>query len=120
MKSIKQATLDYLDSVVLARSPNTARTYRNAVNLFLTELDSRGIQIESADCKDLPTEAIAWFAQALKQYAPATERLYLTAATGFFEYLAAESLAEINLPRLKLLIRQRARRTGNNSANAYP
>jgi integrase len=31
---------------------------------------------------------------------------------GFYEYVAAERLAEINLPRLKLLIRQRARRPG--------
>ena len=57
-------------------------------------------------------EAITWFATALKDSAPATERLYLTAVAGFYEYLAAEKLSEINLPRLKLLIRQRARRPG--------
>jgi integrase len=38
--------------------------------------------------------------------------LYLTAVTGFYEYLAAEKLSEINLPRLRLLIKQRARRSG--------
>ncbi len=31
---------------------------------------------------------------------------------GFYEFLAAERLAEINLPHLRLLIRQRARRPG--------
>ena len=31
---------------------------------------------------------------------------------GFFEYLSAERLCEINLPRLRLLIRQRARKPG--------
>lgn len=36
----------------------------------------------------------------------------LTAVTGFFEYIAAEQLTEINLPRLRLLIWQRARRPG--------
>jgi integrase len=36
----------------------------------------------------------------------------LTAVTGFYEYLAAEKLADVNLPRLRLLIRQRARRPG--------
>jgi integrase len=49
---------------------------------------------------------------ALKVYAPATERLYLSALTNFYEYLAAERLADINLPRLRLPIRQRARRPG--------
>lgn len=42
---------------------------------------------------------------------PPTERLYPTAATGF-EYLSAENLAPVNLSRIRLLIRQRARRPG--------
>jgi site-specific recombinase XerD len=60
----------------------------------------------------LTEEAIAWFAATLKDYAPATERLYLTAAAGFYEFLAAEQLTAPNLPRLRLLIRQRARKPG--------
>ncbi|MDA1330750.1 MAG: tyrosine-type recombinase/integrase, partial [Chloroflexi bacterium] len=55
---------------------------------------------------------IALFATALKGNAPATEQLYLTATAGFFEFLAAEKLAEPNLPRIRLLIRQRGRRPG--------
>jgi integrase/recombinase XerC len=61
---------------------------------------------------ELPEDAIAWFAVALKDYAPATEQLYLTAAAGFYEYLAAERLSAPNLPRLRLLIHQRARKPG--------
>ncbi|RPJ52237.1 MAG: hypothetical protein EHM21_00690, partial [Chloroflexi bacterium] len=60
----------------------------------------------------LKEEAVVWLATALKDRAPTTERLYLTAATSLYEYLVAESLAEINLPRIRLLIRQRARRPG--------
>ena len=55
---------------------------------------------------------MAWMIAALKVYAPTTERLYLAALTGFYKYLVAERLAEINLPRLELFIRQRARRPG--------
>jgi integrase len=51
-------------------------------------------------------------AKDLKNHAPSTERLYLQAISGFYEYLVAENLALINLPRLKLLIHQRARRPG--------
>jgi integrase len=48
----------------------------------------------------------------MKNHSPATERLRLTALAGFFEFLAAEKLAEPNLPRVRLLIRQRGRRPG--------
>lgn len=43
---------------------------------------------------------------------PPTEQLYLAATAGFFVYLSAERLALINLPRMRLLMRQRARRPG--------
>src|SRR3972149_10110434 len=49
---------------------------------------------------------------ASKALPPATERLYLPAVSGWYEYLAAERLAPVNLPRVRLLIRQRARRPG--------
>jgi integrase/recombinase XerC len=60
----------------------------------------------------LPEDAVSWFIASLKIYAPTTERLYLTALAGFYEYLSAERLCEINLPRIRLLIRQRARKPG--------
>jgi integrase len=60
----------------------------------------------------LKEDAIVWLAAALKGHAPTTERLYLTAAATFYEYVAAENLAQVNLPRVRLLIRQRARRPG--------
>ncbi|HEX7556639.1 MAG TPA: tyrosine-type recombinase/integrase, partial [Leptolinea sp.] len=57
-------------------------------------------------------ETVAWMINRLKDHAPSTERLYLTATTGFFEFLASENLATINLPRIQMLIHQRARRPG--------
>jgi site-specific recombinase XerD len=112
MTTIAPAIAAYLDSVALSRSERTARTYRNALNAFAAVLVDRGLPPDETAVIALNEDAIAWFAAALKDYAPATERLYLTAATGFYEYLAAEQLTEINLPRLRLLIRQRARRPG--------
>ncbi len=102
----------YLDGVMLARSANTARTYRNALQAFAHTLQAHDLPPEKTPVADLPEDAIAWLAADLKTLAPATERLYLTAAAGFYEYLAAEQLASINLPRVRLLIRQRARRAG--------
>lgn len=112
MPTIAQSIASYLDSVHLARSESTARTYSNALNSFSLTLEDKKQPPDETPIAELSEDAIVWFATALKDYAPATERLYLTAVTGFYEYLAAEQLAEINLPRLRLLIRQRARRPG--------
>lgn len=96
----------------MARSEHTARTYHNALQRFLLTLDNHDISPEQAPIADLTEDAVAWFAAELKGYAPASESLYLTALAGFFEYLAAERLADPNLPRVRLLIRQRARKPG--------
>jgi len=110
--TISQSTQDYIDNVILARSQNTARTYRNALSAFLVVIEDNGLNPDETAVRDLPEDAVTWFATALKDHAPATEALYLTAAAGFYEYLAAERLADPNLPRLRLLIRQRGRRSG--------
>lgn len=110
--TIAQAVDAFLDNISLSRSENTARSYSNALRLFLALLEERGLAPEKTSVQRLPEDAIAWFALLLKDYAPATEQLYLTAAAGFYEFLAAERLAEPNLPRLRMLIRQRSRKSG--------
>jgi integrase/recombinase XerC len=110
--TIAQALEDYLRSVSLARSQNTAETYKHAMNMFSAVLSARHLDPDKTSAASLPEDAIAWFAAHLKVYAAATELLYLQAAKGFFEYLAAENLASPNLPRLRLLLRQRSRRPG--------
>jgi integrase/recombinase XerC len=110
--TIAQAIDSYIESVNLARSKNTARSYRNAMNSFAALLADKNYPVQETPVAQLSEDAISWFAAALKDYAPATEQLYLTATAGFFEYLAAEHLSEPNLPRLRLLMRQRARKPG--------
>jgi len=108
-----QDTLEaYLEGVAISRSPNTARTYANAVNAFSASMRDRDRDPESTDVHMVTENWIVDFVRYLSSYAPASERLYLTALTGWYEYLAAEKQAEINLPKLRLLIRRRARRPG--------
>jgi site-specific recombinase XerD len=107
-----QAIDDYLKLVASSRSENTARAYHNALKIFAEVLHEYLYPIDETPPQHLPEDAIAWMANYLKVYSSATERLYLTAVAGFYEYLAAERLAEPNLARLRLLIRQRARRPG--------
>lgn len=110
--TIAQAIEKYLRSVEQARSVNTVRTYRNGLARFILTLREHKLKPDTELVHNLSEDSIAWFAEHLKSESPATERLYLSAVSGFFEYLAAEKLAEINLPRSKLLIRQRSRRPG--------
>lgn len=102
----------FIDSVRLARSANTTRTYRNGLDIFKSVLNEHMLDPAKTPVAMLKEEAVVWLATALKDRAPTTERLYLTAATALYEYLVAENLAAINLPRIRLLIRQRARRPG--------
>jgi integrase/recombinase XerC len=110
--TIRQAIDAYLESVTLARSPKTAATYKHAINAYIQVLEVRGILVQETAVVSLKEESIAWFAAYLKDYTAATEMLYLQAVKNFFEFLAAEQLASPNLPRIRLLIRQRARRPG--------
>lgn len=110
MVTISQAVQQFLNSVSLSRSGNTARSYKNAMRAFVTVLELHHIPCESTDISELSEDAVSWFASGLKHYSSATEQLYLTATAGFYEYLAAERLLEPNLPRVRLLIRQRSRK----------
>ncbi|HSG41512.1 MAG TPA: tyrosine-type recombinase/integrase [Anaerolineales bacterium] len=111
-QTISQAISAYLDSVAEARKEHTARTYTNALNVFSAVLKKRRLDPETTPAEKLTEDAVTWIASHLKVYASATERLYITAVAGFYKYLVAERLADINLPRLDLLIRQRTRKPG--------
>jgi len=110
--NIQEAVDNFIESVSLARSKNTADTYHFALRAFLALLADNKIDVQAIPVAELSEDAIGWFAVWLKSHSPATERLYLQAAIGFYEYLAAERLHSPNLPRLRLLVRQRSRRTG--------
>lgn len=110
--SIASAIDSYLENIQLARSENTTHTYRYAMECFKQSLTRHNLPINSNSVIELPEESIGWLATDLKQKSPATEMLYLTATSGFFEYLVAERLADKNLPRIRMLIRQRGRRAG--------
>lgn len=110
--TIEHGIQKYIDSVRLSRSTHTASTYRNALTFFEGTLKKKGISPGETPVSEIKEDLIVNLARDLKDHAPTTERLYLTAVSGFFEFLVAENMADINLPRLKLLIHQRARRPG--------
>jgi len=110
--SIETSMKQYIDSVRLSRSSLTAKTYATALKFFSDSLLAKGINISKDPVTSLQEDSIIPLSIDLKHHAPTTERLYLQAVSGFFEFLVAEKLADLNLPRVKLLIHQRGRRPG--------
>ena len=102
----------YLDSVRMSRSQNTYRTYSNAMLLYSNVLRDHKVFPEKIDISELSENSIIWMTSELKNYSPSSEQCYLTAVVGFFEFLTGENLLQVNLPRIRLLIKQRSRRPG--------
>ena len=110
--TIIQAADRYLESVKLSRSHNTWRTYTNGMKRFLGVLKDGQVQIETVLASQLDEDVVSWFTRDLKSLAPATERLYLSAVTGYFKYMHAENLAQPNLSRIQHLVQIHGRRSG--------
>jgi len=110
--TITSVISEYLDVVKLARSQNTALTYGKALKEFKKVLVKSKIDPETSPAGMLTEDLVSRFAMYLKSFSPATEQLYVRAIARFYKYLAAERLAEINLPRMDLLIEQRTRKPG--------
>ncbi|MBN2555975.1 MAG: tyrosine-type recombinase/integrase [Anaerolineales bacterium] len=107
------ATIEaYLETVALARSENTVRTYRNAMQAFRMMLTEQTLDPDTIPSIKADERWIADFAQYLRHYAASSESLYLTAANGWFEFLDAQNLANINLSKVRLLIKRRGRHPG--------
>ena len=111
-RSIVDVIQEYLEVVKLARSQNTALTYGKALKEFKKFLVKSKIDPETSPASMLKEEMISKLAMHLKSFAPATEQLYIHAVARFYKYLAAERLADINLPRMDLLIEQRTCKAG--------
>jgi integrase/recombinase XerC len=110
--TIQQAINSYLEVIGSARSRNTKRAYTKSMLIFLRVLKENGIDPEASSLGDLSEDAISWLLVFLRDYSPASEQLYLTAAKGFYEFLASENIPNINLPRIRSLVKLRARRQG--------
>lgn len=109
--TLKDAADHYLHLVEDSRSPNTHRTYMQAVRKFLATLKKKNIHADKVLPAEATTEWLAWFVAALKPLAPATESLFLTAVVGFYEFLAAEENAPLNMMAIRSMLKRRQRKT---------
>lgn len=109
--SIQSEIERYFQTVKSSRSANTAKTYLNGLLCYTQTLKNHGIE-PSSPVSAITDDTLLWMISDLKTSATNTERLYLTAVFNFFEFLIAERLVELNIPRLRLMVKQRARRPG--------
>ncbi len=84
--SILQVMEKYISSVRLSRSMHTASTYSNGLKFYVYSLLKIGINPETTPIENLSEDTIISMAADLKNHAATTERLYLTAVSGFFEF----------------------------------
>ena len=110
--TISSVISEYLNVVKVARSQNTTLTYGKALKEFKKVLVKSKIDPDTSPASALTEDLASRFVMHLKSFSPATEQVYVRALARFFKYLSAERLAEINLPRMDLLIEQRARKPG--------
>ncbi len=66
--TISQVISMYLDTVYLARSEATYRTYKTAMKKFCEVLTVSKLDPDETDISDLSEDAIAWLAAELKSY----------------------------------------------------
>ncbi|HJO91329.1 MAG TPA: site-specific integrase, partial [Anaerolineales bacterium] len=108
--SLKHAINQYNRVISESRSQNTARSYSQAITKFIALLTESKIDTDTTTITSCSESWIIDFIDELRNYSPATEQLYLTAVVGFYEFLASEYELELNLPRVRALIRRRQRR----------
>ncbi len=110
--SIQSAMAEFVDMVRRSRSANTALSYAKGLLFFSEILEEHRLPVSTTPVRKLTEEAVSWLLDALKDFSPATEQLYVVAAKRFFNFLSARKWSEINLPRLNEFILQQARRPG--------
>ncbi len=108
--SVEMALQRYLREIGESRSPLTHKAYSQALQRWSDALREHGVNVAITPVSSLAVDWLGVYLDALRGDAVATERLYLTAVVGFYEFVAAESWAQVNLPALKRLRRRRARR----------
>lgn len=111
MTTVDESISKFLHSVSISRSKNTFRTYSFALQSFSEMLSLKNNTAEMK-ISELREDYVADFAEYLKSYSPATEQLYLQTIMVFFEFISASEISSPNLPRIKMLIRQRSRKSG--------
>ena len=109
---ISDAIQDYLFTVEMTRARKTYITYQTGMNQFSEFLRLSDYNPDQDDIATLSEQTAGIFAQSLldQRFASSTVKLYLTAVSGFFEYLALELNANLNLDLVRRILKSKSPR----------
>jgi integrase/recombinase XerC len=103
--SIRMAIEKFIDELKQTVSKNTVRSYKNAMNVFISVLEDPMNELDLRNTRDLGNKHIIWlFARSIKHYAPRTRNLYLTALSRFYKFIYSEHLILIDIEEIYTLI----------------
>ncbi len=110
---ISEAVTDYLLTVELTRARKTGLTYKTGMNQFLEFLRNSDYNPATDDISTINEQTAGIFAQSLldQRFSSATVKLYLTAVSGFYEYLNLELHLPLNLDLVRRILKSKSPRT---------
>lgn len=114
-QTISEALEDYVFQVGNARSQGTVKTYQQGLKHFTTALSENKVDPDQASPNVLSD--MVYFLRFIEHIQAAnlvtsTQKLYMSAAMGFYRYLDAYELAQINISRLQNISKQRVSQPG--------
>lgn len=113
-QTIAEALDDFLHQKALTRNAKTTKAYRHGLDHFLTVLRDHEITSADSPAKLGEMMLVLRFTEHLQALtlSASTQKLYSSAVSGFYKYLAARSLAQVNLQTLDEIFRQHIKRAG--------
>jgi integrase/recombinase XerC len=100
----------YLDEIGKSRASSTLSTYHYTIEKFKVTLTERDTPPATTPLAALSNDWVQWFLDDLRHLEPATERSYLAAVIGFYEYVVAKNWLGLNLTELRYFIKRRQRK----------
>jgi integrase/recombinase XerC len=97
----------YLEQIRRSKSPRTAITYRRALAEFSACLERHQVAVDDLPIETLDPKWLEWLIGDLQDKAIATERLYTTAVSSYYKYVAAQEWKLINLATVSYILGER-------------
>lgn len=108
--TIEQALEQYLDEVGKSRMSSTLNTYHYTIEKFKKTLLNHGLAPGETPLAEMTNGWLHWFLDELRTLEPTTERGYLAAVLGFYEYVVAKNWLDLNLTELRYFVKRRQRK----------
>ena len=108
--TVAEALELYLAEIGKSRAASTLNTYYYTIEKFKATLTERDLALAETPLTAMTNEWIQWFLDDLRLLEPTTERSYLAAIIGFYEYVVAKNWLDLNLTELRYFIKRRQRK----------